>query len=272
MIDQPQENGGYKAVAIITAVIGGIALAGAGTTAAFGAVHSFGAAGDHADSVNAEGITELDVDGAASSVSIRFGDVDEAELAVTGSDDRWRLERDGDELTLRNPDQWWGWGGDWLWFGGDERDTHVELVLPRELSGIDADFSLGAGSLEIEGDFGDVDAEVGAGALTMDGAATSIDVDVSAGRADLTLVDVDEADLTVSAGKLVVELADTAPRDVTIEVSAGSLELTLPDEAYNLSQNVSAGSLDNGLRTSNDSSRTIDAQVSAGSAVLRAQD
>ena len=42
MNEQKQDNSGFKTVAIITAVVGGIALIGSGTTAAFGAVNALG--------------------------------------------------------------------------------------------------------------------------------------------------------------------------------------------------------------------------------------
>ena len=51
------------------------------------------------------GVTKLIADVAASDVTIRFGDVDEAELQVSGSDGRWTLERDGDETQVAQPGQ-----------------------------------------------------------------------------------------------------------------------------------------------------------------------
>lgn len=278
---EPQGSGA-RAAAIAIAVFGGVVLLGAGGTAAFAAVHDVRSVahaerGGDTQSLAVDGIDSLSVDVGASDVTTRFGDVEEATLEVTGGrSGNWTLERDGDELVVGSPQRGFGWwfGGDWFggnWFNEDET---VVLTLPDSLQNakLDADFSLSAGSLDIEGTYGEVDIEVGAGGLSMEGSATSIDADISAGRADLSLFDVDEADFTVSAGKLVAELANTAPRSVTIDVSAGSLELTLPDEAYDLTQNVSAGSLDNRLNTSSDSRYTIDATVSAGSAILRAAD
>lgn len=272
---------GARAAAIAIAAFGGLALLAAGGNAAFAAVHDVSAAvrSESADmqNVNVDGIESVRIEVGASDVTARFGDVDEATLEVTGSrSGEWRLDRDDDELVVRSPDRGFGWwfGGDWFgndWFRDDET---VVLTLPESLEGteLDAEFALSAGSLDIEGDYGEVDIEVGAGGLSMEGSATSIDADISAGRADLVLSDVDEADFTVSAGKLVAELVDTAPRAVSLDVSAGSLELTVPDEIYSVTQNVSAGSLDNRLDTSVDSRHKIEATVSAGSAVLRTGD
>ncbi len=132
-------------------------------------------------SVNVDGLESLTVDIAASDVTARFGDVDEATLEVTGGrSGSWTLERDGDELVVRSPDRGFGWWFGDNWFKGDET---VVLTLPESLdgAGLDADFSLSAGSLGIEGMYGEVDIEMGAGGLNMDGSATSIDAAISAG-------------------------------------------------------------------------------------------
>lgn len=277
---EPRGSGG-RAAAIAIAAFGGVVLLAAGGNAAFAAVHDVSAAAspESADtqSVSVDGIESLKMDVAASSVTARFGDVDEATLDVTGSrSGDWKLERDGDELVVHSPERGFGWwfGGDWFggdWFDGEEI---VVLTLPERLqrAELDADFSLSAGSLDIAGSYGEVDIELSAGGLSMDGSATSIDVDVSAGSADLSLFDVEEADFSLSAGKIIAEIANTAPRSVAIDVSAGNLDLTLPDEAYALTQNVSAGSLDNRVSTSNDSRYVIDARVSAGDVILRPAD
>ncbi|GAA1538805.1 phage baseplate assembly protein gpV [Microbacterium ginsengiterrae] len=270
-----------KGAAIAIAAFGGVVLLGAGGNAAFAAAHDVAAASNtgrgETQTVSAAGLESLTVDVAASEVTLRFGDVDEATLVVTGDRSRnWTLERDDDELVVRSPERSFGWwfGGDWFggdWFGDDEKAV---LTLPDSLDGgrLDADFALSAGSLDIEGVYGEVDLDVGAGALRMDGAATSVDADVSAGRADLALQNVSEADFRVAAGKLVATLTDAAPSSVMIDVSAGSLDLTLPDETYDLSQDVSAGDLENRLDTSNDSRFKIVASVSAGEVVLRSRD
>ncbi|WP_300266031.1 DUF4097 family beta strand repeat-containing protein [Microbacterium sp.] len=271
---------GARAGAIAIAAFGGVALLGAGGTAAFAAVHdvtqsSRGSAGE-TQTVNVDGIEGIDIDVSASGATVRFGDVDEATLEIDESNDsRWRLERDEDELVLRNDDDsfWWfgdGWFGE-RWFDFDER---VVLTLPEELNdeSLDAEFSLGAGSLDVEGMFDEVDISVGAGSLRLDGAASSVEADIQAGHARLDLARVDEADLSVSAGKLEARFAETTPRSVAIRVSAGELDLTVPDETYNVRENVSAGDLDNRLDTASSSRHTIEVRVSAGDVILRPAD
>ncbi|HCS60721.1 MAG TPA: hypothetical protein DIW46_04865 [Microbacterium sp.] len=272
---------GARAGAIAIAAFGGIALLGAGGTAAFAAVHDVAASAapgvtDDVQSVNASGIDALDVDVAASDVTVQFGDVDEATLEVTGTADnrKWRLERDEDELVLSNDRNAFGWlDGDWFgdWFDNEET---VVLTLPESLNDarLDADFSLSAGRLDIEGLFGEVDIDMGAGGLSMKGSATSVETDISAGRAQLDLSGVTEAALFLAAGDLEAKFTDTTPDLVTIDVSAGTLDLTVPDEVYNVSEDVSAGSVDNRVNQSDSSRNKIDVTVSAGSVILRAGD
>ncbi|MGO1803154.1 MAG: DUF4097 family beta strand repeat-containing protein [Microbacteriaceae bacterium] len=274
MNEQKQDNSGFKTVAIITAVVGGIALIGSGTTAAFGAVNALGQGNgsDQSDRVDVSGVTELIADVAASDVTIRFGDVDEAELQVSGSDGRWTLERDGDELKLRSPDSWLSWGGDWSWFGDWGRDENVDLLLPQELVGIDADLSLGAGALDVEGEFGEFEVDISAGSVHVNGSATALDAELNAGRAEFELADVDTASFGVSAGELVSTLTGSAPREVEVGVSAGSLTLALPDVPYDVTQDVSAGSVDNDLQTASNSRNSVRVDVSAGNVKLRTSD
>lgn len=268
---QTPRGSGARAGAIALAVFGGVALLATGGTAAVAAVNDVSTSVDSQQQIDASGITGIDLDLGGVDMRVEFGDVEDAQFDVSGSgNNRWTLTRDGDELVVNSPEMKFGWWfGDWF---NDEQS--VLLTLPDELrgAGLDADISLGAGSLDVQGDFGDVDVEMGAGALFITGSAESIDVDLGAGRAELELVDVSEADFTISAGHLEAELTGTAPHEVQFDVSAGSLELTLPDEEYDVRQDVSAGSLDNGLQTSPNARNSIVAGVSAGSAVLRPGD
>lgn len=260
---------GTKAIGITLGIFGAIALIGTGATAAVGATAQLMQPGDSAMSVDGTGIRALDLDIGASDVTVQFRDVDEVELTVEGgSRGAWTLDRDGDELIVHSPNRTFGW-----WFGGwFNTDERVTLTLPESAVGLDADVDLGAGAVEMIGDFGELEVRLGAGYISVDGTADTVDADISAGRADLNLVDVSEADLTVAAGELVAEFSSSAPDAVSIDVSAGSLRLTLPDDTYRVSQDVSAGSLDNRLDTASSARSTIDVSVSAGSAILRPGD
>ena len=256
---------GARTVAIITAVVGGLALLGSGGTAAAAAVSDLSRT-DSEQTLNVDGIEGVDLDASASEVTVRFGDTDDATLTVSGGRGDWTLQREGDELVVRSPHMdfdWW-FGGNW--FGGEER---VLLTLPESVAGIDADLNLSAGNLDVEGDFGEVTIGVGAGSVRAEGSATTLTVDMSAGTSDMEFEGVSEADILVAAGDMNLTLTGAAPDAVDIDVSAGSLTMLLPDAEYNVLQDVSAGSLDSRVDESSSSERTIDVSLSAGNVTLR---
>ncbi|KJL29998.1 DUF4097 family beta strand repeat-containing protein [Microbacterium oxydans] len=276
--DAPRRTSGATAIMVVTAVVGGIALLGSGGAAAAAATGSlfaptvdrvFGA--DHGDSlrsVDVAGIDGIDVDVDAGNMRIEFGDVDEAQLSVTnGRGADWTFELDGGTLQVHSPDFRFGW---WFgsWFGDDESAV---LTLPESLrdSALDADLTLDAGSLDVVGDFGALDVDVNAGALDVQGAAERLGVEMSAGRADVLLDGVTEADLGVSAGNLTAELTGAAPTRTSIDVSAGSVDLTVPNVAYTIEQDISAGSLDAKVEQSEGARRTIEVTLAAGSVTVR---
>lgn len=262
---------GATAILITTAVIGGVALLGAGGTAAVAATGTVLRSSDRNDAVqtiDAAGIESLDLDVDAGDMRIEFGDVDDARLVVTnGRGPGWTLDREGDELVVRSPDSRFGWwfGG---WFGDDESAV---LTLPEALkdSAIDADLTVDAGGLDVDGDFGTLDVTVNAGSLDVEAAATSLDIDMNAGRADVVVDGAEDAGLSVAAGDLTVELTGSAPSQTTVDVSAGSVDLTVPDVAYAITQDVAAGSLDARVQESSSAGRVIEVSLSAGSVTIR---
>ena len=263
-------SSGVTAVLVVTAVFGGIALLGTGGTAAAVAAGNIMSSSrpDSVQTVSVDGIEGIDLDADASSMRVEFGDVDEAELAITnGRGTAWTFERDDDELIVRSPQGVFGW---WFgnWFGDEEIAV---LTLPEKMKGdgLDADLTLDAGSLDVVGDFGTLDVTVSAGALDIEGAARELDVQMSAGRADVLLDGVVEADLGVSAGDLTIELTGTPPTLTTINVSAGSLDLTVPDVEYAITQDISAGTLNADVDEASSSRRSIDVSLSAGTATIR---
>lgn len=260
---------------IVTAIVGGIALLGSGGAAAAAATGTLlGPTADRGETVQREdaaGLEGIDLDVDAGAMRIEFGDVDEAQLSVeNGRGPEWTLDRKDDTLVVRSPDFRFGW---WFgsWFGDEESAV---LTLPESLrdSTLDADLTLDAGSLEVRGDFGALDVDMSAGALDVEGAATSLDIGMSAGRADILLDGVDRADLGVSAGNLTVELTGTAPTRTSIDASAGSVDLTVPDVAYTITQDISAGSLDAKVTRSPDARQAIAVTLSAGSVSIRPGD
>lgn len=268
-----------RTIAIVMSVVGGIVLLAVAGAAVLGTIFSSGAFGPRHQyaldddgtrflTADTRGITSLSVDSSASDFTLRFADASEARLEIEGESNRvWTLEVEDGELSVESrrpfPGFCLGWCDDW--------NERVTLTLPRELGegALDAEFDVSAGSLTAEGSFRDLDLSLSAGALFFDGAAQSLSSDVSAGRAEISAADVGEADFDISAGRITAVLTGRAPDRTDIEVSAGNLDLTLPDEVYDLRSEVSAGSLDNSLQTSSNANRSITASVSAGSAVLR---
>lgn len=265
-------SSGAKAIAIVTAIVGGIALLGSGGAAAAAAggnlLVSSSDRADSVETVDVAGIESLELDADAGDMRIEFGDVDEARLSITnGRGPAWTFERDDDELVVRSPDNTFGW-----WFGSWVGDGEsAVLTLPESLrdSALDANLTLDAGSLDVDGDFGALVVDVSAGALEVEGSATSLDVDMSAGRANVLLDGVTEAVLGISAGNLAVELTGTAPTRTAIDASAGSVDLTLPDVTYTIEDDVSAGTLDAQVDQSAGTRRVIEVDLSAGTVTIR---
>ncbi|MFE6735754.1 hypothetical protein [Microbacterium sp. NPDC057650] len=255
---------GIGAITIVTAVVGGVAIAGTAASAAFTGANVL-MTGPTSTTAGVTGVTDLNVTVDAADVRVEFYEGTQARLESDNGDlDGWRLYRDGDELKLRSPDRGWNWFlPDWL----NDGET-VTLLLPESLSGLDAEFDVDAGALRVDGEFGSLDATVNAGALNLDGSARSLDAEVNAGRADIALADVQDAEFTVQAGRLTADLS-TVPRNVTADVSAGQLTLTVPDDEYNVRKDVSAGTLNSDLRESSSSSNQVEVSVSAGTANLR---
>ena len=259
-------RGSSRTIMLVMIVIGAVVILGAIGSAVLATVAS-ASARTSSSSLAVSGVTELDIDVAAGSLTIEFADVSEAELDVTSSWGlaRWTLERDGDELNVASPQGFFN--GGWL-FGGT---GDAVLRLPRSLEGSDADLRLAAGDLRADGEFGDLDLELGAGRVIIDGSARELDAQISAGSAELDLADVSDVSIAVNAGSMEAVLTGAQPRTIGAEVNAGSLELTVPEGDYDVTSDVSAGDFDNQMASSTGARSTIRVQVSAGQATLRAE-
>ncbi|MEV7693705.1 hypothetical protein AB0N73_10295 [Microbacterium sp. NPDC089189] len=252
-------------VTVILSVLGAALIVGTVVAGVATTVASSSASVTETLSAPTDGVTEIDVEVAAVNLDVVFADVDEARLDLVDTPGGWRLERDGDELQVSSPSgSWFSFG--WSPFNGDGRAT---LTLPRSLEGVDASFTVGAGELVADGRFGELDVDVSAGGLTVSGDARSLSATVGAGSADLRLAGVSEAEFEVAAGDMDAHLTGRAPREVSIEVSAGSLDLTLPDGAYDVRSDVSAGEVDNRLPSGSGTRIPVEVRVSAGDVTLR---
>ncbi len=258
LTESPRARRGW--ITPVLSIVGTLALVIALGAAVVGGVRLF-LGGETVKSASVAGIDTLDVRASAASFRLEYANVSEATLRVAGAGD-WTLERHGESLVVRSPERWFG-----TWFGPDEQAV---LTLPAGLRAarLDAFLSLSAGELVARGDFGLLDLQVSAGDARVEGAARTVNVRVSAGQAEVTLADVEDAQLGVSAGWLGVTLVGSAPHDIAVEVTAGEAELRVPDLPYALTSDVTAGSFDYDVVVDSRSSHRIAVRVSAGQVVL----
>ncbi|WP_051172800.1 hypothetical protein [Microbacterium indicum] len=256
---------GSRALAVTVSVLGGIALVvpAAGTAFATVASASFDRSRDTV-SADAAGVDLVDLTVPAGSMTVRFDDVDEVTLDAPSAA-RWSLVRDGSSLVVDRGNLTSLFGiGAW----GD--DGNAILTLPRSLEGVDLDVDLLAGGADIEGDFGAVVSEVDAGFLDIEGSADTVEARMSAGGSSYDLADVQSASFDISAGGVSADFTGEAPEAVDVTLSAGSLDLTVPDETYAVTTSGDFGDVDNGLDTDPSAPRTIDVTTDAGSVSLSA--
>lgn len=248
-----------RTIAIVLAAFGAIVLLFAVLT---GVRDGFPANVDDASSsADVTGVDAIEIDVAASQMTVAYGDVDEAELTVAserGDAGQWTLEVDDGTLHVTSP----VWGGWWPTILGDE--VTAELTLPASLEPVDADLSLSAGELVVDGDFGAMRMGVSAGEATFAGAADSLVLDMSAGS---ILVDAEvdgEVVADMSAGSLEGTISG-APTGFVFDISAGSVDMQVPVGPYAVTVQSSAGTADIDVAEDDDADRTIDVQLSAGS-------
>lgn len=270
----PPTRGSSRVVAILVIAFGCLVILGAVLSAIFGTIAA-ASVQTTSRTTAVTGVSNLDVDVAAGSLRIEFADVDEAELDVTGTwgADRWTLRSEGESLVVASPDGWfadgWFFGG---WPFGDNGVGDAVLRLPESLEGSDADLSLAAGELVIaDGTYGDFSLDMGAGRARIEASVDDVTAQIAAGSAELTLDGVGQAEFTVSAGSLDATLMGAQPDSVDVQVSAGSLNLTVPEGDYFVSSDVSAGDFDNRIGSTPGADSTVTVQVSAGKATLSAE-
>lgn len=274
---QPQPRRS-NAVAITTGVVGGVLLLGAIGTAAVAGMLSLNRGSSEAQTIEVDtaGVARLEIESSAARFRMECsGDAASpggtaAVLETSRGGQLWSMEVDGGTLRVESKGSWW----DRFGWGGIGQLQTVTLTVPWQLacderSPLNIDIGVGAGSFDGAGAFDELDIDLGAGEVEVRGSAATVNAEVSAGSADLDLTGVRIAELSVSAGSLEARLAEQAPEHVQIDVSAGELKLWVPDEQYRVTEQASAGSIDNGLRTSSTSRQTIAVDVSAGKVTLR---
>ncbi|MBP6685799.1 MAG: DUF4097 family beta strand repeat protein [Leucobacter sp.] len=270
-------SSGRRGIAIATAVVGGVVLLGLGASAAF----AMAASSQRADAQTAEasnlapidatGITGLDLNVGVADLRLEYGSVNEATLTATGgSADRWEFSRDGDELVLRAPKS----NSGFCFFGvcPSTRGQHVTatLTLPQSFATqpLDADITVGVGSVRADGSFGELDVQVDAGDAHINGTATDLDLVIGMGTFEGEITGAGTVDAEVSLGDLALVLRGDPPRDVTLKVSAGSIDLAVPAGIYDVTHSRTSGSIDNELTMAAGAPNRISAKVDLGDITL----
>lgn len=272
----PTTNRAGRAISIVLVVLGAIAAVFAIGGGVAGGFASHGAT-DRTWTADADAVRELRVSSSAADFDVRFGDVDEATLvasATGGPVQRWTLERRDDALVVGTERRWFGFGFGIVQLGdrgfGEEQ---VTLTLPAELEGaglaLTADVS--AGSFAAAADWGRAELDLSAGQAELGGTADELVVQVSAGEARLDVASPRTVALDVSAGRVVGAVTGEQPQAITAQVSAGAIELGIPDGDYAVTQDVSAGSATIDVDADRQAAATIDVEVSAGSVTLRGE-
>ncbi len=256
-------------MSVVTIVVGAFVavgtLAGTGVSAVASMSDWRGqtATSDSATSDATEQLTDLDIDLAGGDLTVEFGDVAFAQLdADTHGRKGWTFERDGDSLRVASPSGSFADGG---------IGSRATLILPRDLdgSGIRADVRVTGGALDVTGDFGDMTVEVAGGTASVDGAARDLDLTLTGGSASARILDAETASFEVAGGQLTARLTGVTPSRTDVEVTAGSADLTLPDDEYDVRVDDGLGSVDNGLRTSAAAVAEVDVTATMGSVRLR---
>lgn len=268
----PPQRTSARAVAIVAIVIGAVVLlsgiAVPVTAMAIGYTRgpvSVSGNGDRMLTATVEGASTVRTDVAGGSLQVRFGDVTEAELEITGSwfVSEWSLTRSGNAIVVRSPRDLIN-----VWPLPGNRIGEATLTLPEHSRGIDADLKIAGGDFSLEGTVGDIEMRLAGGNADIEGTADSIVVEASAGNIEMDLADVDQADLSLSAGSIEAELSGDQPSDIRVFVTAGSLELTVPAGDYWVTDQVTAGSFDNEIGSNPQADNVIDVTVTAGDVTL----
>lgn len=256
----PQPVRSRSAVAVVVAVIGAVALV---FSLGNGVLAGVAAAGGRSDVLTApiDDVRSVDLQVDRATMLVRFGDVPEATLSVEQPGlafGAWRLRSNGGTLEVRSPDSW-GPFNRWS-------RTDVTLTLPRDLAGqVNFDGAFNAGNISVDGDFAAMDVEVNAGRLRLGGSADALRVELNAGEVTAELADVATLDAAVQAGALNATLTGTPPRSVDADLTAGMIDLAVPDAEYAVSHSGVLASTGNvTVRQDPASPLTMDLRVQLG--------
>ena len=79
----------------------------------------------------------------------------------------------------------------------------------------------------------------------------------------------DHAAIEVAGGEVTAQLRGSTPSRTDVELTAGSIDLRLPDDDYRVSVDDGLGQVDNGLRESSTATAEVDVTATMGEVRLR---
>lgn len=257
-------RGAVLAVSIVTIVVGACALVGTvgGTAITAAATLSDTRSDIDAGSVSARDLTDLTVDVAGGSLTIEYGDVADATLDAGGSRrGEWLFERTGDTLRVSSPRGT---------FTGWDRSPGATLTLPWSLQNapFNARVDVTGGTLDLDADMRSVTVNLAGGAVDLSGSAETLEVTVAGGAATAEMENVDTASFEVAGGELTAEMSGATPSRTAVTVTAGSADVTLPDDEYRVVNQEGIGSVDSSLRTSSSATAVVDVEAALGQVSL----
>ncbi|SDP02483.1 hypothetical protein SAMN04487848_3052 [Microbacterium sp. ru370.1] len=262
--EPPRRRGAAFAVSIVTIAVGACVALGTLAGTAASAVVSLRDTDRESVSVSdaTRAVDSLDIDVTGGALTIAYGDVDSARLDATSGRAGWTFERRGDALRVASPNGT---------FVGWNTGSSATITLPRDWAGtgLGVDAQVSGGSLDLEGDYGSLSIRLAGGTTTLNGAAGELELDVSGGSASVQLRDVGTAVFEVAGGEVTAQLRGSTPLRTDVELTAGSVDLRLPDDEYRVSLDDGLGQVDNALRQSPTATAEVDVTATMGEVRLR---
>ena len=147
----------------------------------------------------------------------------------------------------------------------DTRELNtVVLTLPQDYSPADLNVDVTAGSLEVEGNFGDVDIRTTAATTDLEGSAEDLAFRMTAGRLQATSLDI-AGDVLVSgtAGEISMDFVEL-PRGMDVDVTGGETNVAIPRGEYQISAEAMPGTVRQGVDSISGADRHYRFSLTAG--------
>jgi len=251
---------GARVAWIIAGAVLSVAMLGWGTFQVIGllAHEEF----DEETTVDAVGITRIDIDNDVGPVTVRTGAGDSIRIEAHVSEGLQAPSRDIEVVgeTLHVDGSCGILMTTWC-------SVSFTLTVP---SGLDVVAHSDHERVEVEGEFASVDAGTANGSVTFTGVADSVRLRSRNGSVRAPSIDSPRVDARTSNGSVRLTF-ETAPESVVARSANGSVEVVVPrgDELYRVDADTSHGSTEITVRTDPESPRVIEARTRNGDVTVR---